>query len=66
MYQGADLNDALRFLRQSEFGEAVLGDADPAAAVQGWEAVATALAPYEREDGVFLDGAAWLVTATRP
>ena len=65
MYQGADLNDALRFLRQSEFGDAVFGDAGPAAAVQGWEAVATALAPYVREDGVFLDGAAWLVTATR-
>jgi len=65
MYQGADLNDALQFLRRGEFGDAVFGDAGPAATTRGWEAVATALAPYAREDGVFLDGAAWLVTATR-
>jgi len=65
MYQGADLSDTLRFLRQSELGDAVFGDAGPAATAQGWEAVGTALAPYVREDGVFLDGAAWLVTATR-
>lgn len=65
MYQGADLDDALRFLRSNEFGATVFADAGPAATVQGWELIATALAPYVRHDGLFLDGAAWLVAATR-
>lgn len=65
MYQGADLDDALRFLRESEFAEAVFGDAGPAATAQGWESIAAALLAYVRDDGVFLNGAAWLVTATR-
>lgn len=65
MYQGADLDDTLQFLRRSEFGQTVFADAGPGATAHGWEAVATALRPYVRDDGVFLDGAAWVVTASR-
>ena len=66
MYQGSDLDDALQFLWRSEFGRAMFEGVGPGAAARGWESVATALTPYARDDGVFLDGAAWVVSAVRP
>jgi ubiquinone/menaquinone biosynthesis C-methylase UbiE len=65
-YQGSDLNDTLSFLRNSEFAESVFAKADASEAIASWDAIASALAPYAAERGVLLEGAAWLVQATRP
>lgn len=65
-YQGADVADTISFMRQSDFGQVLFASADPAAAVRGWDAVATTLAEHQTPDGVYLDGAAWVVTAHAP
>ena len=65
-YQGANVADTISFMRQSDFGQVLFASADPASAARGWDAVATALAEHQAPDGVYLDGAAWLVTARAP
>ena len=62
-YQGASVADTISFMRQSDFGQVLFAAADPSAAARGWDAVATALTEHQKSDGVYLDGAAWLVTA---
>lgn len=64
-YQGADVADTVAFLRGSEFADSVFATADPRQVAAGWDAIAVALADFVTPDGVFLDGAAWLVSATR-
>ena len=65
-FQGSDLSDVLTFLKQSEFAQSVFSKADASEAIAGWNAIASAVAAYASGEGVFLDAAAWLVTATRP
>ena len=65
-YLGADVADVLAYLETSEFGESVFARADAAQATAGWNAVASVLDSRATSDGVYLDGAAWLVTATSP
>lgn len=62
-YQGADVDDTISFMRQSDFGQVLFAATDPATSARGWDAIAAALAHYQTPDGVYLDGAAWLVTA---
>lgn len=64
-YQGANVNDTLSFLRHSEFAQSVFAKADASEAIAGWDAIAADLTSYASEQSVFLDGAAWLVRATR-
>lgn len=62
-YQGASVADTISFMRQSDFGQVLFAATDPPTAARGWDAVAGALAEHQTLDGVYLDGAAWLVTA---
>ena len=53
-------------ISQTRQARTLLDQADPSTARQALTAVADALRPYQAPDGVLLDGAAWLVTASRP
>jgi SAM-dependent methyltransferase len=65
LWLGDDADDAVAFIRGTGMARGLLGSVDPATAQQALDAVATALRPYERADGLTLGGAAWLVTAHR-
>lgn len=62
--QGADVDDTVDHLTRSEFGDLLFAGAEPTAVVAAQGAIAEALAPHQRYDGIYLDGSAWLVTAT--
>jgi SAM-dependent methyltransferase len=66
MWMGASLDDAVAFMKTTEFAEVLFADIDPTTAATGWDAVTRALADHVTAEGVELDGAAWLVTATIP
>ena len=65
LWLGDDADDAVAFVRGTGMARGLLDSVDPATAQQAIDAVATALRPYERADGLTLRGAAWLVTARR-
>jgi SAM-dependent methyltransferase len=62
---GHDVDDALWFMMQTQIAASMLGGADPPQRAAAVQSVRDALEPYRREDGVYLDGAAWLVSAKR-
>jgi SAM-dependent methyltransferase len=64
MRLGDDAEDAVAFLRGTGMARALLGDADDEARTAALAAVADALRARERPEGLYLNGAAWLVTAT--
>jgi SAM-dependent methyltransferase len=66
MWMGSSVDDALAFMQTTEFADTLFAGLDPDVAAAGWKAVAGALAGHVTDDGVELDGAAWLVTARRP
>ena len=55
---------AANHLRTTGMGRLMFADAEPAAIDEAMQRAAAAVAPYEGDDGVELDGAAWLVTAS--
>jgi hypothetical protein len=64
-------DDDAELLRQAANGvtgiaRTLLDGIDISIAQRALEAVSEALRPYETPAGILLDGAAWLVTATRP
>jgi SAM-dependent methyltransferase len=63
---GDDVNDVLSFLHENPLGRALTGEADEATAAKAIQALRAELSPHQTPDGVFLDSAAWLVTARRP
>ena len=63
---GRDTADTVEFIAGTGMARGLLDGADPDAAARALDAVADALRPYETPAGVQLDGAAWVVTATRP
>ena len=63
MRLGDDAEDAVAFLRDSGVGRVLLEGADEESRSRALAAVADALRAHERSDGVYLNGAAWLVTA---
>ena len=63
---GRDAADAVNFIAGTVLARTLLDQAEPSTARRALEAVADALHPYQTPGGVLLDGAAWLVTATRP
>jgi hypothetical protein len=52
-------------MQHTDMAEALMADVSDEAAAAAWEAVRGALGPYAGPNGVVLQGAAWLVTATR-
>lgn len=66
MWMGASVADALGFMRSTDFAEVMFADVAPEAADAAWDAIAGVLEPHAGNDGVALNGAAWLVTARRP
>lgn len=63
-WMGADTDDAVEFLRKTGFAEDLMAGVDDDTAARAWDAIATAVAARQRDDGIYLGGAAWLVTAT--
>lgn len=65
MRLGDDAGDAIEFLRGSGVGRSLLEKAEPDAAARAVDAMVAALRPHERPEGLYLNGAAWLVTARK-
>jgi SAM-dependent methyltransferase len=65
MRMGSTVNDTVSFMQSTEMAAALMADASDELAAAAWAAVREALAPYAGPAGVVLQGAAWLVTATR-
>jgi SAM-dependent methyltransferase len=61
---GDDANDAMAFLRGTSMARILLDKADEAAATRALDAVTEALRAHEGPEGLYLNGAAWLVTAS--
>jgi SAM-dependent methyltransferase len=66
MVMGTSLDDTMTFLQKSDIAEVLMKDVPEDVAAQAWAAVREALAPHTTDDGVTLNGTAWLVTAHRP
>lgn len=66
MWLGADLDDVVDYLRLSSLLQVLLGGVSADVRADALQRVRDALAPFAGEDGVVLDGAAWLVTARTP
>jgi SAM-dependent methyltransferase len=66
MRLGDNAEDAVAFLRGTGVGRALLDNADDASAARALDAVTDALRPHEKSNGVYLNGAAWLVVGSRP
>ena len=62
---GGSLDEAVEFLRGTDLGSTLARTATPEQLDEAVEKVREALAPYVTSDGVELDSAAWLVTASR-
>jgi SAM-dependent methyltransferase len=65
MRLGDNAEDAVVFLRGTGLGRALLDSADDESVGPALAAVTDALRPHEKPEGVYLNGAAWLVTARR-
>ena len=63
MRLGDDAEDAMAFLGTSGMGRALLDRADPESRAKATVAVVEVLRQHETPGGVYLNGAAWLVTA---
>ena len=66
MWMGASVDDAVAFMRTTEFANTLFTGASPTQATDGWRAVARALTDHRTSDGVELNGATWLVAARTP
>jgi SAM-dependent methyltransferase len=64
MWMGEDAEDAVGFLQVTGMGRALFADAEPEAVAEALQRAVAALAAHQGPDGVVLDGAAWLVSAT--
>ena len=62
---GGTRDDAVTFMREGGIGQALLADAEPAAAERAIAAVRDALEPYVTPRGVELGSAVWVVRARR-
>jgi SAM-dependent methyltransferase len=66
MWMGATVEDAMAFMRTTEFAMTLFTGVEPAQAEAGWAAVTAVLADHLGPDGVELQGHTWLVTAKTP
>lgn len=62
-HQGSDVADVVAFMRRTELAEILFSRAAPEQAARGWDAISNALQKHTTAEGVYLDGAAWLVQA---
>jgi SAM-dependent methyltransferase len=62
---GSTVEDTVSFMQRTDMAAALMADVSDEVAAAAWGAVREALEPYAGRDGVVLQGAAWLVTATR-
>jgi SAM-dependent methyltransferase len=60
---GDDIDDAISFMMQTQIAAVMLSGAEPQQLAAAMQSIRDALEPHQREDGVYLDGAAWLVSA---
>jgi SAM-dependent methyltransferase len=60
---GDDLDDAISFMTQTQIAAVMLGGADPQQLAVAVQSVRDAPEPHRCEDGVYLNEAAWLVSA---
>jgi hypothetical protein len=63
MWMGSSVEDAVAFMRTTEFATILFTNVEPAAAEAGWTAIAATLADHQTPEGIELQGATWLVTA---
>jgi SAM-dependent methyltransferase len=61
---GDDANDAVAFLRGTGMARVLLDQADQATTTRALDAVTEALRAHEAPEGLYLNGAAWLVAAS--
>lgn len=66
MVMGDSVEDTVGFFQRTELAATLFKDVDASTAEAAWSAIADALRPHERDEGVVLQGSAWLVTAKRP
>jgi SAM-dependent methyltransferase len=66
MRMGSTVEDTVSFMQGTDMATALMADVSDEVAAAAWAAVRQALEPYAGPDGVVLQGAAWLVTATKP
>lgn len=66
MRLGSTVDDTVSFMQRTDMAAALMADVTDDVAAGAWAAVREALEPYAGPGGVVLQGAAWLVTATRP
>lgn len=64
-WMGRSVADVVDFLRPTEMAKIMLAGADQATVDKAWAAAAEALEPHLGDDGVFLNGRIWLVSASR-
>jgi SAM-dependent methyltransferase len=65
MRMGSTVQDTVSFMQRTDMAAALMADVADQVAAAAWAAVREALESYAGPDGVVLQGAAWLVTATR-
>lgn len=63
---GSDAADFVEFGQHSDMGDVLMEGVDEPTRAKAWAAVAEAVKPYEREEGLLLDGSLWLVQAAKP
>lgn len=64
VWVGDTAAEAAEFMRSTGMGRAIFADADPALIDEAMRRAAAAVTPHLGDNGIELDGAAWLVTAT--
>lgn len=62
---GSTVEEAVAFLQRTDMASRLMKDVDAETVERAWEAIRDELVPHARAEGVVLNGAAWLVTASR-
>ena len=65
MRTGSDIDDTVAFFESTDIARRLMADASPDKIAAALDAVREALIPYADDEGVVLNGTAWLVTARK-
>ena len=65
MLMGRDADDVVQFMRGSRLARELLQSVDDETTHRALASMRDALVPFQRDDGVWLRSASWLVDATR-
>jgi SAM-dependent methyltransferase len=66
MRTGSDVEDTVAFFESTDIARRLMADAPPGKVAAALEAIRDALVPHVGDEGVVLNGTAWLVTARKP